>query len=447
MTRLRRIGRAASTIAVGAVIAEAVLVHLGRTYGSTRAERDMRIPGDDVVARPVVVTNHAITIDAPPSDVWPWLVQMGWGRAGWYTAGWVDRLLFPANGPSATAIFPALQQLEVGDFVPDGPPRTNCGFIVEELIPNRALVLHSTSHLPASWRDRAVLDWSWAFHLTPLNDGARTRYLFRSRWTTSPWWLTLSGWLGIVPADFVMSRDHLHGVRSRSSRSIPQRFRPRHESDLVRDSDRSGERASTSRFQSAQAEPAAAVGAEELTVATPPPAREQRRRRGLLGVRGVPGRLALAVFRSPLRVYRHGWGWLLGRTFLVLVHVGRTTGRPHETVAMVLADDRDTGELVICSAWGPDADWVRNLHAGPAREVRVGRDCFVPLQRFLTEDEAVAVADAFRHRHPWRLRLISGVLGWGDLGSDDAMRTFTQQHPFVALRPTPSPMNRLEEHR
>jgi deazaflavin-dependent oxidoreductase (nitroreductase family) len=131
----------------------------------------------------------------------------------------------------------------------------------------------------------------------------------------------------------------------------------------------------------------------------------------------------------------------------VLVHVGRKTGQPHETVAMVLADDRATGELVICSAWGPDADWVQNLNSGAAREVRTGRECFVPLHRFLSEDEAVAVAIAFSHRHPWRLRLVSAVLGWGDLGSDDAMRTFVQHHPFVALRPAPSPLDRIEERR
>jgi hypothetical protein len=180
----------------------------------------MRIPGDDIIAEPVVVTNHAITIDAPPGYVWPWLVQMGWGRGGWYTARWVDRLLFPANGSSATPIVPELQDLEVGDFIPDGAPETKTGFIVEELVPNRALVLHSTSHLPASWRehDRARLDWSWVFHLTPIDGGGRTRYLFRSRWTTSPWWLTAGGWLGIVPADFVMCRDHLHGVKERAER-------------------------------------------------------------------------------------------------------------------------------------------------------------------------------------------------------------------------------------
>ena len=96
----------------------------------------MCLPGDGIVAEPMVVTNHAITIDAPPQDVWPWLVQMGWGRAGWYTARWVDRLLFPANGPSATDLVVELQGLKVGDFVPDGAPETKTGFIVEELVPN-----------------------------------------------------------------------------------------------------------------------------------------------------------------------------------------------------------------------------------------------------------------------------------------------------------------------
>jgi hypothetical protein len=215
---VRRAGAKIAAVAGAAMIGELALIRLGLTYGSTPEERDLRLPGDEIVAHPVVVTNHAITVDAPAASVWPWLVQMGWGRAGWYTARWVDRLLFPANAPSADVIVDGLQHLDVGDFVPDGPPETETGFIVEQLIPERALVLHSTSHLPAGWRRRGVaeLDWSWTFHLLPIDDANRTRYLFRSRWTTAPWWLTAGGWLGIVPADFVMSRDHLHGVRDRA---------------------------------------------------------------------------------------------------------------------------------------------------------------------------------------------------------------------------------------
>jgi hypothetical protein len=210
--------RGGGALLLTAALGEAALVRLGRTYGSTAEERARRLPGDGLVARPHVVTHHAVTIDAPPGCVWPWLVQVGWHRGGWYTARWVDRLLFPANGPSASRVIPELQDLGVSDFVPDGPPETGCGFVVEQVEPYRALVLHSTSHLPRSWRDRhgAALDWSWSFVLDPLDGGRRTRFHVRSRWRTSPWWFTLAGRLALVPADFVMSRDMLGGVKQRA---------------------------------------------------------------------------------------------------------------------------------------------------------------------------------------------------------------------------------------
>ncbi|MCV2392814.1 hypothetical protein OEB99_00680 [Actinotalea sp. M2MS4P-6] len=211
MSRAR--GLPAATVAGGVLLA--VANHLGRTYGSTPAERAAALPGDEIVPRPSAVTDHAITIAAEPGEIWPWLVQMGWGRAGWYTARWVDRLLFPANGPSADRIVPELQDISLGTFIPDGPPHTECGLIVEGLEPERALVLHSTTHLPLSWREHASADWSWVFVLTPLPAGG-TRFHFRSRWVTSPWWLTAAAALALVPADFLMSRDMLRGVKQRA---------------------------------------------------------------------------------------------------------------------------------------------------------------------------------------------------------------------------------------
>jgi hypothetical protein len=205
------------------VLAEAALIRLGQIYGSTREERAMHLPGDRIVPDPQVVTNHAITIGAPPDRVWPWLVQMGWHRAGWYTARWVDKLLFLLNWPSANRIIPELQHIEVGDFIPDGAPETKCGLVVEQLDPGRAMALHSTSHLPLSWREKASLDWSWVFVLLPLDEGQRTRFLFRSRWVTAPWWFTLVGWLVVVPTDFMMSRDMLHGVKQRAEALVGQR--------------------------------------------------------------------------------------------------------------------------------------------------------------------------------------------------------------------------------
>lgn len=158
-------------------------------------------------------------------------------------------------------------------------------------------------------------------------------------------------------------------------------------------------------------------------------------RKPLLGLRRTPGRLALILFRMPLRAYRHDAGWIFGHTFLEFVHTGRRTGRLHEAVAMVLRYDAGTEEAVICAAWGPDTDWVRNLRAGPAARVRLGRGSFTPRHRFLSEDEAFGVAVDFRRAHPWRLWLLSHVLGWGDLRDDEAAREFIRGHPFVAFRP------------
>jgi hypothetical protein len=81
-------------------------------------------------------------------------------------------------------------------------------------------VLHSTDHLPPGWDRRygAAITWSWAFVLEPV-DGERTRFVLRSRVRLSPWWVTAFYWAVIVPADFVMARQMLRGVRSRAERT------------------------------------------------------------------------------------------------------------------------------------------------------------------------------------------------------------------------------------
>ncbi len=157
--------------------------------------------------------------------------------------------------------------------------------------------------------------------------------------------------------------------------------------------------------------------------------------RPLLGLRRRPGRLALAVFRLPLVLYHHGWGWLLGTTFMLLVHAGRKTGQPRLMTAMVLSWNPSTREVVIFSAWGPKSDWVRNLRARPALRVEVGREHYTPQHRFLSEAESVAVASDFVARHPYRLRVATRILDWPDLHSETVLRDFVHSHPFVALRP------------
>ena len=190
---------------------------LGRRAGSTADERRRRMPGDELVAQPHILTNHAITIEAWPTDVWPWLTQMGWHLGGYYTPEWVDRLLFSQNWPSLDHLDPALLgNLEVGHTVPDGPPGT-AEFVVVEVDAPHALVLRSTTHLPPAWREKfgAEIDWTWSFRLTELRDDS-TRLQLRVRGRTAPRWLTATYLATIVPADYVMAGGMLRGIKRRA---------------------------------------------------------------------------------------------------------------------------------------------------------------------------------------------------------------------------------------
>jgi hypothetical protein len=134
-----------TVVAVTAAAGYILLQFLGRRAGTTQVERHLTLPGDQLVPRPQMVTDHAVTIGVESVEIWPWLSQMGWHLGGYYTPTWVDRLLFPSNWPSLDHLDPALvRDLHPGDIIPDGPPGT-AWFVVEEADAPRLLVLHSTT--------------------------------------------------------------------------------------------------------------------------------------------------------------------------------------------------------------------------------------------------------------------------------------------------------------
>jgi hypothetical protein len=72
------------------------------------------MPGDEILEAPELNATRAVTVRAPPEKIWPWIVQMGDGRAGFYAYDWFDN----SGRPSATRIIPELQELEAGDSIP-----------------------------------------------------------------------------------------------------------------------------------------------------------------------------------------------------------------------------------------------------------------------------------------------------------------------------------------
>lgn len=140
----------------------------------SRNERRRPLPGDPNVPNPMAMVTHAITINVQPERVWPWLAQMGAGRAGWYSYDRVD------NGGTASAshLIPEYQNVAPGDVLPAVPGSTDA-FVVASLDPPRDLVLVVPG---LGGRNRV----SWEFFLDPL-EGDRTRLIVRGR--VAPHWL------------------------------------------------------------------------------------------------------------------------------------------------------------------------------------------------------------------------------------------------------------------
>src|SRR5215211_9028227 len=113
-------------------------------WGATPDEVERELPGDELLADPDVVSTRAVAIDAPPSAVWPWLVQMGPGRGGAYTYDWIENLL-GLGMRSADQVHPEWQRLEVGDTpsVREGAETGPDSMRVRILEPEEALVTAS----------------------------------------------------------------------------------------------------------------------------------------------------------------------------------------------------------------------------------------------------------------------------------------------------------------
>jgi hypothetical protein len=225
-----RIAIAGTVIGTAAGITFGRLATWRRTWGIEPSEATKPLPGDDLVQATTAIETRGITIDAPPEAVWPWLVQMGFGRAGWYSYDQLDM-----RGTSAVKLIPEWNSLAVGDIVPTSP---GTGFEVRAIEPGHALVLFTDTALVASQAETArdagptppglaasgaflgtaPQDFaaSWAFVVEPLSDG-RTRLIerFRVRFGAGgPQFRVIGPVMGF--GVFVMMRRQMLGIRDRA---------------------------------------------------------------------------------------------------------------------------------------------------------------------------------------------------------------------------------------
>jgi hypothetical protein len=177
-------------------------------WGASEAEVAAAMPGDEIVSDPSFNATRAITIETSPDEVWPWIVQIGYGRAGWYSYDLFD------NGarPSAARILPEYQEPKVGDWVPMAAKV------------NEATAFKIKAFEPNAWMLWEKPDSTWAWKLTPLDDG-RTRLVARLK-AVYDWRKPGSALLTLILlelADFPMMRKQLRGVKRRAEAEAARR--------------------------------------------------------------------------------------------------------------------------------------------------------------------------------------------------------------------------------
>jgi len=168
------------------------------SWGATGDEVTRPMAGDELVSDPTFSATRAVTINAPAERIWPWIVQIGYKRAGFYSWDILDN-----DGiPSAERILPEYQNLEIGDLV---PLDEEIDAVVVDMEPNEWLLL--------VFQSDSTVTWAWALYKI---DADRTRLVTRLRWRAS----SVVSQFVLDAFEIIMMRKHLLGIKRRAEAAI-----------------------------------------------------------------------------------------------------------------------------------------------------------------------------------------------------------------------------------
>lgn len=221
--------RLAAPLLVGAAALSVVTARWSALHwGATTEESREPLPGDELIADPGLVATRAITIEALPEMVWPWVVQIGADRGGFYSYDRIENLV-GCNLRSVKTVVPEWQHLGPGDLVRLHP---QVALTVVSVEPDHSLVLRAA---PPTNRDRAgseatppdgirprgatpdaPYDFTWAFVLR-RHPHTATRLITRERFGYTHRWSPLLV-EPVSAASSLMSQKMLRGIRDRAER-------------------------------------------------------------------------------------------------------------------------------------------------------------------------------------------------------------------------------------
>ncbi|HVN15470.1 MAG TPA: hypothetical protein VMT73_06995 [Anaerolineales bacterium] len=199
---LKLIGVLVGFACLAVIVVIALMPQMDR-WGATNDEIAASYPGDELVPSPRITYTRAVTVNAAPEEIYPWIVQLGAERGGMYSYSWFETNILHCELINADRIHDEWQNLKVGDQVKMcpgnfGPP------------PYQVVMIQKNQAIVLGHQDNGQWIEVWQFNLVPQSDGT-TRLVIRSRNAAQGWF-----WDLIRPGEFIMMRGMMLGIKERA---------------------------------------------------------------------------------------------------------------------------------------------------------------------------------------------------------------------------------------
>jgi len=407
-TRIQRFFGGAALVLVLLAVIFALLPPLFHTWGATEVEIARTYPGDDLLSAPALSWTHAMTVDASPDQVWPWIAQLGERRGAYYSYTFIENLIAGEKlYVNADRILPEHQNPQPGVMLIGGM------LAVREVKPGQWMLAESTEAL-----DELGLGWTWLWWIAPHGAG-QTRLIVRGR-IQPPEGMDnpVLGWF-IDAGSFVMGRRMLQGLALRAEGRSEPAYIEAVEIVLWLAALLAGLGAGALFLWREPWQPLLVGLASVLclvwfTFWIPPVGLRLLADVALWGAliwlykrkvdfsqKTIYHRMK-ALNARMVANYRRGIGPT--RIVLLLTTVGRKSGLPRVTP---LQFEEVDGAYYVASARGPEADWFKNILANPNVHVTIRKREFDAIAEPILEPARIADFIELRlRRHPIMIRLI-----------------------------------------
>ncbi|MFL7812891.1 MAG: nitroreductase family deazaflavin-dependent oxidoreductase [Anaerolineales bacterium] len=151
------------------------------------------------------------------------------------------------------------------------------------------------------------------------------------------------------------------------------------------------------------------------------------------GIKALPWRL-------PILIYRLGLGWMMGKGFLLLEHIGRKSGKLRRAVLEVVSSSPESGRYYVVSGFGPGSHWYQNVLHNPQVTIQVGRKRFRATAQQLPPEQAAKLMLTYSEEHPGNLKALSSLLGYEIELTPQGIQDFGREIPVIQFS-VDSPMS------